>query len=82
MTVELCYINPIDFCHGETEFNGFYFINSLEKLTALKENPKMLSFGQIKDVTEVFLISQNHFKYVFKGLQIKMFHFRNTVLYT
>ena len=82
MIVELFYINPIDFCHGETELNGFYFINSLEKLTALKENPKMLSFGQIKDVIGVFLVSQNHFKYVFKGLQIKMFHFKNTVLYT
>lgn len=50
VTLELFYTNPIYFCHGETELNRFYFINSPEKLTDLEENPKMLSFGQIKDV--------------------------------
>lgn len=71
MTVELFNVSPIHFCHHEPEFNRFYLINSPKKLSALKENPKMLSFGQIKEVIRVILISQNFYKYVSEKLQVK-----------
>lgn len=71
VTVEPFYIRSIHLYHGETEFNRFYLTDSPEKLTALKENPMMLNFGQIKAIIGVFLVSQNRFKHVFKKLQLK-----------
>lgn len=74
VTVEPFYIRSIHLCHGETEFNRFYLTDSPEKLTALKENPMMLNFGQIKAIIGVFLVSQNRFKRVQKT-SIETFHF-------